>query len=76
MRQLYVIECRKPDGSLDFLYPQPEVVFGEAAINGIDEDKMAKAIFRRIPDAVMDGRNISAWPALIDPRWSARAKTW
>jgi len=72
----YVIERRHADGSLDLGGPQPESVFGVAAITGISEDAMAKAIFRHKPDAVMRGDNISRWPSLIDERWIARRKTW
>lgn len=75
MRDLYVIECRT-NGQLDFIGPQPESVFGTAAITGITSDQMAKAIFRRVPDAVLDGRYVSSWPQQIDPRFVARPKTW
>lgn len=76
MSEQYVIECRTPEGAFDFSGEQPEHYFGRRAITGIDEDAMAKAIFRTKPDAVMDGRHVGLWPALIDPRWSARRKTW
>jgi len=76
MNELYVIECRKPDGSLDFAAPQPESVFGMRAINGISEDAMAKIVYRRCPNAVLTGTNIPSWPANVDPRWHARRKTW
>lgn len=72
----YVIECRTPDGQLDFEGPQPESVFGERAITGIDDWQMSRVIFARVPDAVLDGRHIARWPSLIDKRWSARHKTW
>lgn len=76
MDALYVIECRKPDGSLDFSGRQPERFFGNAAITGISENAMAKAVFRFKPDATMDGRHIARWPSIIDPRFIARQKTW
>jgi hypothetical protein len=77
MRQLYVIECRKPDGSLDFAEPQPWQVFGKKAITGIDDDEMAKVVFAKGPhDVVLEGGHIGRWPAFIDPRWSARRKYW
>lgn len=75
----YVIEARKPDGSLDLDAPQPESVFGEAAITGITEDAMAKALFRKFPEdtgIVLRGDSIATWPALVDSRWKARPKTW
>ena len=72
----WIIECRNYLGQLDFAEPQPESVFGMKAITGITEDEMAKAIFRKLPDAGMDGRSINLWPSLIDQRWMARRKTW
>lgn len=72
----YVIECRTPEGKLDFTGQQPEAVFGMEAIQGISEDRMAKVIFRHDPDAVLTGDRISAWPSVIDSRWIARRKTW
>lgn len=76
MRNTYVIECRHPDGSLDFAGRQPEIFFGVAAIKGISEDAMAKRIFAAYPDAVLRGETITAWPSIVDSRWRARAKTW
>jgi hypothetical protein len=72
----YVIEARKPDGSLDFTAPQPEQIFGSVAITGISDDGMARCIFARCPDAVLDGRYVSSWPKFIDNRFTARLKTW
>ena len=77
MRQdLFVIEARKPDGTLDLSGLQPETVFGMAAITGISEDGMARVIFRRLPEACLQGDRISSWPSMIDPRFKARRKTW
>lgn len=76
MRKLYVIDCRTPDGALDFADAQPESVFGNKAIQGITEDEMAKAIFARVADATLDGGSIARWPAKIDPRWIAHHKYW
>lgn len=77
MRQLYVIEARNPDGSLNFEDPQPYDIFGIQAINGISEDHMAKVIFRRLGDSIiLSGDSVIAWPKLIDPRFQARRKTW
>lgn len=73
---LYIIESRKPDGSLDFAAPQPEQFFGPGAIAGMSADAMAKAIFRKVPDANLRGDAIPLWPSLIDSRWRARPKTW
>lgn len=72
----YVVECRHADGSLDFKEPQPERYFGIGAIQGLDSDAMAKAIFRTKPDALLTGDRVSLWPQEIDPRWTARVKTW
>jgi hypothetical protein len=76
MRALYVIESRDAEGKLSFTAPQPESVFGLKAIHGITDDEMAQAIWRKEPDAVLDGRFLCDWPAIIDPRWKARRKTW
>lgn len=73
---LWIIECRKPDGTLDFAVPQPESVFGNAAISGMDDHAMAVVIFRKLPDAVLEGHMIATWPSLLDARWRARQKTW
>ena len=83
-RRRYVIECRTPDGKLDFAAPQPESVFGMGAINGISADDMAMQLWQFIPlppgatDQLfpMDGREVERWPSIADPRWSARIKTW
>lgn len=78
MREKYVIECRRLDGTLDFTPPQPESVFGLDAITGITDDAMARVIFRKLPELVgaMHGQNIPQWPSFVDPRWTARTKTW
>ena len=76
MTSLYVIECRKPNGSLDFDGTQPNEFFGMEAIRGISSDQMAKKIFRQHPDAALTGDTIAAWPSIIDSRWRARPKTW
>lgn len=75
-RDLYIIECRNPDGSLDLKGAQPESMFGPGAIRGMSSDAMAKRIFRDHPDAVLRGETISAWPSIFDSRWRARVKTW
>jgi hypothetical protein len=73
---IYVIECRNPDGSLDLRGRQPEEVFGAAAYNGISTDAMAKRIYRDFPDAALRGETISAWPSIFEARWRARRKYW
>lgn len=73
---LYIIEARTPDGALDFTDPQPESVFGDKAITGITDWDMAQAIYRQSPDAVLQGDQIALWPRWLDPRWTARPKTW
>lgn len=75
-RNLWIIEARDPYGNLDFKCPAPFTKFGISGIQGITEDEMAKVIFRHKPDAVLDGRSISQWPALLHPNWIARRKTW
>lgn len=46
----YVIECRTPEGSLDFSGPQPEDVFGPGAYGGIEKQTAwPKSSSRTIP---------------------------
>jgi hypothetical protein len=73
---VYVIECRKLDGSLDFTGLQPESVYGMRAITGISENAMGDITLRLKPDAILTGHNITMWPSFIDYRWKARRKTW
>lgn len=73
---LWVIECRTPDGKLDFAAPQPESVFGNKAITGISQSVMSRVIYARDARVTLDGRCIAQWPAILDPRWRARRKTW
>ena len=76
----YVIESLKDDGTLDFTAPRPEDVryFGMDAITGITELAMARVVFERCADVdgKLTGQNVAAWPSFIDPRWTARLKTW
>lgn len=84
MNELWIIEARNPDGSLNLTLPQPHDYFGLGAIRGMTEDAIAKAIFRRFPSAKsgsdtpipLHGTNIGEWPKNIDPRFIARRKTW
>lgn len=76
MSDVYVIECRYPDGMLDFTAPQPESVFGKGVWEGIGADDMAQIIFRHNTTVELDGRFIEQWPTALDLRWSARLKTW
>lgn len=73
---LYIIECRKPDGSLDFAEPQPESVFGKDAITGIGLDRMAHIVYAKNTKVSLYGTNIPDWPRAIDERWVARKKSW
>ena len=74
---LWIIEARDSKGELLLgKYPQPESFFGVNAIRGLNEDEMAQAIWRKIPDASLQGDSIAKWPSLINPRWIARKKTW
>ena len=75
-RDRWIIECRTPAGALDFTAPQHETIFGAGCITGLTEDQIAKTVFRLQPDAVMRGDAIATWPALVDPRFIARRKTW
>lgn len=70
----YIIECRKPDGSLDFSGRQPESVFGPGVYRGLTEDQIAKQVYAREPDAVLTGNRIASWPSVLDPRWIARKR--
>ena len=73
----WIIESRDENGQLILgNTPQPESVFGNGAIQGMSEDSMAKIIFRKIPNATLDGGSIALWPSLINPNWKARVKTW
>ena len=76
MTTTYVIECRDQSGNLDFTDPQPEQIFGMAAITGITEDQMAQVIWRRGLDPVLTGQDVPRWPSHVDPRFRARVKTW
>ena len=76
MRDLWIVECRDTTGALDFVAPQPESVFGLASITGMTEDAMASVVFRHAPDASLRGDNMQLWPTFVDPRWTARRKTW
>lgn len=73
---LYVIEARKADGSLDFQYPQPEKFFGMSSITGISEYRMAEVILNHCPTAVLNGFEVLVWPKFLDGRFIARRKTW
>ena len=73
---LWVIEARDESGALSFTAPQPEDIFGLAAITGITDYRMAAVIFRLLPDAILTGDAIASWPSLLDPRFRARRKTW
>lgn len=75
-RDLWIIEKRNADGSLNLTDPQPHQIFGMGAIHGMDDNAMAQVIFRKVPDAVMDGRFVAHWPQLIDPQFTARRKYW
>lgn len=73
----YIIEARDESGALLLGdYPQPETVFGIGAITGLTADDMARVIFRRVPDATLDGGSIACWPKLVNLNWIARRKTW
>lgn len=77
MPKLYVIEARNPEtGQLDLTEPQPEKFFGMAAIQGIDDNAMARVVFKHDREAVLRGDQVALWPSLLDPRFIARVKTW
>jgi len=79
MHEVYIIEKRKDDGSLDFSGKQPEQVFGHGAIGGMTVDDMAQRIFRLLPDlkkGSLHGMNIPSWPSFVDDHFVARRKTW
>ena len=72
----WIIEQRDEAGGLDFSKPEPYEIFGMESIHGITEDEMARKIFSIKKDAVMDGRYIADWPKIVNPKWTARRKTW
>ena len=72
----YVIEKRHPSGNLDFSDPQAHDVFGMSAIKGITEDEIAKVVFKRLPDATLDGMGLLGWAAKVDPKFVTRVKYW
>lgn len=75
---LWIIEARNPDGSLNFEAPRPNDIFGEGAIHGMTDWDMSRVVLRVKPDEFgrLQGTNIPQWPSFIDPRFSARRKTW
>lgn len=81
-RKLWIIESRNEHGELLLRdadgkrLPDPSEFFGIGAIHGMDDNAMARAIFRKIPDASLQGDRISTWPKLINKNWIARVKTW
>jgi hypothetical protein len=72
----WIIEARDEQGQLKFDCEQPESFFGIGAIKGISENRIADAIFRKLPDASLQGDQRPNWPKLINPHWTARRKTW
>ena len=72
----YIIEARDTNGKLNLQCEQPTNFFGAWAIQGIFADEIAQIIFRKIPNAILDGQNIHLWPSIINPLWKARRKTW
>lgn len=67
----YVVECRNPDGSLNFDDPQPP--FQESWT----EDDLANLARNHNPDALLLGMNVLTWVSdNCDPRWKTRPKTW
>jgi hypothetical protein len=78
MNHIYVIEARRPDGSLDLSGRQPESVFGNGAITGMDDWQISRVILREVPEQFdkCRGDNVAEWPSFIDQRWYARRKTW
>jgi len=76
MSKRYIIESRNADGSLKTDGPQPESTFGRNAITGMTDWEMSRVIFRHSPNATLNGGEIVSWPAIINPSWIARPKTW
>lgn len=80
--KLWIIESRNEKGELLFRdkdgnrLPQPEEFFGIGAISGMTDWEMSRPIFRKIPNATLDGGSIPLWPKLINSNWIARRKTW
>lgn len=75
-KQLWIIEARAPDGSLDLRTLQPDALFGTRCYAGITEDDMARVVYRHSPMLTLDGREIASWPTKLHPGWVARRRTW
>ena len=79
MTTKYVIESRDESGTILLSGPQPRELFGNAAIDGINEDAMARIIYRKVgpePKILLTGMNVRDWPRNIHPTWVARVKYW
>lgn len=75
--ELWIIEARNPDGSLDLRTLQANHIFGMKAITGISEEEMAKTVYRYDPlTPSLSGRDVPNWPTRLHPKWIARRKTW
>jgi hypothetical protein len=72
----WIVECRKPDGTMDLEGQQPHSVFGVSAMTGMKIETLKKTIYARFPDAVLRPETITAWPSIFDSRWRAKLKTW
>lgn len=78
MADLWIIEKRRPDGTLDLSAPQPESFFGNDAVFGMSVTRMAEMIFRLNPnpEIALHGTNIPLWPKNVNEHFQARRKTW
>lgn len=74
--QIWIIEARNDDGSLDLNCEQPTTVFGKRAITGMSDWEMSRVIYARDNKVVLCGDSIAKWPSSINPKWKARVKTW
>ena len=74
--RIYIIEARDEAGQLKFDCPDPSTVFGNEAITGITENKIADIVYRKHPEAILHGTNIPDWAKCFNPNWKIRRKTW
>lgn len=73
---IWIVEAREPDGTLDLRTSQPDAVFGTECYAGITEERMANAVFAYSPLSKLEGSDIAHWPTILHPKWIARRRTW
>jgi len=73
---LWIIEARNPNGSLDLRCAQPERIFSNRCITGMTADRIGDVVLRYVPGAILSGQDIPHWPSILHTAWVARRKTW